>query len=456
MNVVRVIYLDQNIVVDVCECMRSSKQHGRSEQRALRLQIERCVDEGLAIFPYSEVHLSETANVSDQESRTEQVSFWDKVSQRYRFHDARAVEVNQLHAVLEERPVRFSRELAIHRSPLTFEQELPDPDLEAKKQRAESFKGLAKYWAGKLTHDLSGTIRHREVDGMIRLILEDLTNFLRTGTFPLHRIFSKHNDLHSELCWHLRDQGSAEPFEDALRWLQNNALRIPALLIDFLATEYIAEQFATDAKFRRKVEKAETDHDANDVEAAAHWFPYVDYVFTDKKMATFMFPKLRKELSRKVYAFHLSANKPLLFSSRREFLKFLRDLKPAESVASVESETQHTRGAAKTLLYILRTPDRLVSRETICEEADVNAEILSGGGLRIDVHSPEKSWDDVKSYFRQFRDNLCEDGKAATLTTVDWEDHRPVIKSAFLTLGVLSMKIGDIRGELHCDLSEHS
>jgi len=183
MNVVRVIYLDQNIVVDVCECMRSSKQHGRGEQRALRLQIERCVDEGLAIFPYSEVHLSETANVSDQESRTEQVRFWEKVSQRYRFHNARSIEVNQLHAILEERPVRFSRELAIHRSLLTFEQELPDPDPKAKKQRAESFKGLAKYWAGKLTHDLSGTIRHQEVGGMIRLILEDLTNLFKDRNF---------------------------------------------------------------------------------------------------------------------------------------------------------------------------------------------------------------------------------------------------------------------------------
>jgi hypothetical protein len=225
-------------------------------------------------------------------------------------------------------------------------------------------------------------------------------------------------------------------------------------LIDFIATEYIAEQFATDAKFRKKVEKAKTDHDANDLEAAAHWFPYADYVFTDKKMATFMLPKLRKELSRKVYSFHLSANKPVLFSSRREFLKFLRDLKPTESVASVESETQYNRGAAKTLLYILRTPDRLISRETICTEGDVNAETLSGGGLRIDVHSPETSWEDVKSYFRQFRDHLREDGKAATLTTVEWEDHRPVIKSAVLTLGVLSVKIGDIRGELHYDLSE--
>jgi hypothetical protein len=161
-------------------------------------------------------------------------------------------------------------------------------------------------------------------------------------------------------------------------------------------------QFATDAKFRRKVEKAETDHDANDIEAAAHWFPYVDYVFTDKKMATFMFPKLRKELSRRVYPFHLSTNKPLLFSSRREFLKFLTNLKPTESVASVESETQDDRGAAKTLLYILRTPNRLISKETIYEEPDVNAEILSGGGLRIDVRSPEKSWDAVKSYFGSF------------------------------------------------------
>ena len=169
-----------------------------------------------------------------------------------------------------------------------------------------------------------------------------------------------------------------------------------------------------------------------------------------------MFPRLRKELSRRVYPFHLSVNKPILFSSRREFLKFLSNLKPTEFVASVENETQDDRSAAKTLLYILRTPNRLISKETIYEEADANVEILSGGGLRIDVRSPEKSWDDVKSYFRQFRDYLREDGNAATLTTVEWEDHRPVIKSALLTLGILSVKIRDIRGKLHCDLSEHS
>ena len=454
MNVIRVIYLDQNIVVDVCECVRPSKQYGRSEQRELRSQIERCVDDGLAIFPYSEIHLLEAANVSDPESRAEQIRFWEKVSQRYRFHDARAIEVNQLHAILEKRPIRFSRELAIHRSQLKFEQELPNPDPEAKRRRAESFKGLAKYWASKLTKDLRGRIRHKEVEGMIGLILEDLANLLKTGSFPLHRIFSKHNDLHSELCWHLRQHGSSEPFEDACLWLKKNALRIPSILIDFLTTEYIAEQFATDAKFRKKVENAKADHDANDLEAGAHWFPYADCVFTDRKMAMFMLPKLRKELSRKVYSFQLLPNKPLLFSSRKEFLNFLCDLKPIEFVASAESELRNDRGGTKTLLYILRTPDPLISREAICEDEDLSAEILPGGGLRIDVRSPETSWDNVKSYFQEFRDYLREDGKAATVTTVEWEDHRPVTKSAFLTLGILSVKIGDIRGDLHCNLSE--
>src|SRR5438270_6671491 len=76
MNIPRVIYLDQNVVVDVCECMRPSKCKGREIGRQLRREIERCVEDGLAIFPYSEVHLSEAANVTDPESRAEQIRFW--------------------------------------------------------------------------------------------------------------------------------------------------------------------------------------------------------------------------------------------------------------------------------------------------------------------------------------------------------------------------------------------
>src|SRR5882724_2591323 len=54
-NISRVIYLDQHAVVAACECMRPSKYRGREIARELRREIERCVDEGLAIFPYSEV-----------------------------------------------------------------------------------------------------------------------------------------------------------------------------------------------------------------------------------------------------------------------------------------------------------------------------------------------------------------------------------------------------------------
>jgi len=138
-NISRVIYLDQHAVVAACECMRPSKYKGREVERELRHEIEGCVDEDLAIFPYSEVHLSEAANVTDPESRAEQIRFWKRASKGYRFHDARAIETIQLQTVLKERPIRFARELAVHHSMLSFEQELPDRDPRGQK-RGESFR----------------------------------------------------------------------------------------------------------------------------------------------------------------------------------------------------------------------------------------------------------------------------------------------------------------------------
>jgi len=338
---------------------------------------------------------------------------------------------------------------------VTFEQELPFPDPEAKTKRAKSFRGLVEYWASKASEDLTGKIRHKEVEGMIRLIFDDLSNFLKTGDLPLNRIFSKHNELHSELCWHLREQGSNSitVFEDACCWLKDNALKIPSLLIDFVGTEYLAEQFATDAKFRKKIENAEADHDANDLEAAAHWFPYSDFVFADTKMVTFLFPKLRSTLTE-AGSFELPVRRPVLFSSRAKFLDFLRNLKAEEIVASAESELQNHRGSVKTLLYVLRTPKTLISRETVRQSHGLSAEILPGGGIRIDASNKETSWNGIASLFQELYDYVGEDGKAATVTTVEWKDRRPFALSALLTLGIMSLKIGDIRGTIHCDLAD--
>src|SRR5438874_12553155 len=99
------------------------------------------------------------------------------------------MEAIQLRALLEERPIRFARQMAIHRSPLNFDEELPDPDPQAK-SRAESFRGLAQHWANKPTRHLRGSVHQKEVDGMIRLIWEDLFTLLETGNIPLNRIFS--------------------------------------------------------------------------------------------------------------------------------------------------------------------------------------------------------------------------------------------------------------------------
>lgn len=439
MNVLRVIYLDQNLVVNVCECMRPSKHAGRDGQRQLRCEIERCVDDGLAVFPYSEVHLCETANVVDPESRAEQIRFWRKVSKGYRFHNARGIEALQLRSLLEKRPIRFARQMAIHRSQAGFDEESLEPDPRGK-NRTESFHGLARHWANKQMGQLRGSVHQKEVDGMIRLIWEDFSTLLRTGNIPLNRIFSKHNDLHSEVCEYLREQGSTTAFEDACVWLKENALRIPSLLINFLGIEYIAEEFATDLRSKRKVENAELDHDLNDLEALAHWFPYVDCAFTDTKMASSVFPRLRKTLTTKPHPFKLPEGNPVLFSARASFLQFLQKLGPIETIASIDSELEYERGSTKSLLYVLRAPNRLISRDELEWENGITAEILPGGGLRIDAKK-EASWDVIVDTFRTIQYYVPKDGKAATLIAVEWKNHQPRVSSMFLSFGTCLLNL---------------
>jgi len=114
---------------------------------------------------------------------------------------------------------------------------------------------------------------------------------------------------------------------------------------------------------------------------------------------------------------------------------------------------QDDRGSVKMLLYILRTPESLISRETIERRRDLSAEILPGGGLRIDARGNETSWDMIASFFQEIRGYINEDGKAATVTTVEWKDCQAHASSALLTLGTLSLQVGDIRGALHCNLA---
>jgi hypothetical protein len=454
MNIHRVIYLDQNVVVDTCECMRRSKCDGREEKRQLRFEIERCIDNGLAIFPYSEVHLSEAANVVDPESRAEQIRFWKKVSKGYRFHDARAIETIQLQTLLKERPIRFARQLAIHHSQLSFDEELPDLDPRAQ-NRGEAFRPLAQYWASKQTAELRDSVHQAEVDAIIRLIWEDFFTLLRTGDIPLNRIFSKHNDLHTEVCEYLREQGSELHSEDACVWLKENALRIPSLVINFLGVEYIAGEYATDLRSRKKVENAKLDHDLNDLEALAHWFPYADCAFTDTKMATSVFPRLRKTVSTKRHSFKLPQGRPMLFWSRPEFVEFLGELSASESAASIDSEVRDDRQSEKTLLYVLRDPEFLVSREALGTGESTTAEILPGGGLRIDAKN-EETWDTIVNTFRKMQRYIPEDGKSARILAVDWNNQQPRVGTMFLSFGTCLLKLDGLADRISAALASYT
>lgn len=452
MNVLRVIYLDQNLVVNVCECMRPSKHTGRDENRELRSEIERCVDDGLAVFPFSEVHLCEAANVMDAESRAEQIRFWHKASKGFRFHDAKVIQRIQLEALLRRSPMRFGRDMAIHKSQLDFGEELPAPDPRGK-SRGEVFRDLVRRWANKPLDQLRGVVHQKEVDGMVRLIWEDLQTLLRTGELPFNRIFSKHSDLHSEVCEYLRGQGSTTEFEDACAWLSENALKIPAIGLNFLGTEYIAEEFRADHQSPRKVEKANLDHDVNDLEALAHWFPYVDCAFTDRKMAVSVFPRLRKELAAKGAPFHLSNERPRVFWKATDLLRFLKEFQPGETVASVSSELRSDGGSTKSIFYVMHTPDPLIWREKVEDNGPINGEILPGGGLRLDGYG-EVSWQAMVDAFRGIDHYVPKDAKAARFVAVDWNHVAPRVGTLFLSFGNYSLTLDDLADRISTALRQ--
>jgi hypothetical protein len=152
------------------------------------------------------------------------------------------------------------------------------------------------------------------------------------------------------------------------------------------------------------------------------------------------FPRLRKALSTKRHSFKLPEARPVLFSSRDKFLEFLRQLSASEGAASINSELRDNRQSNKTLLYVLRDPEFLVSREALDTGDTTSAQVLPGGGLRIDAKN-EETWDTIVNAFRKMQNYIPKDGKAATIVAVDWNNERPRSGTLFLSLGTCLLKL---------------
>ena len=102
-----VIYLDQNFAITFAE-----KGHMDPRYVDARDAVFEAVKSGKALFPYSELHLIESAGM-DAPSRTRLAEFWDTVSAGYRFIQQKNIRSSQFKDLLLQKPIRFRPHLVL-------------------------------------------------------------------------------------------------------------------------------------------------------------------------------------------------------------------------------------------------------------------------------------------------------------------------------------------------------
>src|SRR5260370_25335208 len=107
-----VVYLDQHAAIDLAEATESRFQRTREI-------IVRVVDEKIAVFPYSEIHFSESANMSDA-SKAQLAQFWERVSRGYRFAQSKDIRARQFVDLLHGKAMRFRPQLFVFQDVLKF------------------------------------------------------------------------------------------------------------------------------------------------------------------------------------------------------------------------------------------------------------------------------------------------------------------------------------------------
>src|SRR6267154_5320503 len=109
-----IIYLDQNLVIDLVEGGETDSQIEKTRGVILRL-----VENRQAIFPYSEVHHWESRSMSP-DSKKRIGDFWDIISRGYRFSEGKYIRSLQFQDVFHQRKTRFSPHLVVFEDQLKF------------------------------------------------------------------------------------------------------------------------------------------------------------------------------------------------------------------------------------------------------------------------------------------------------------------------------------------------
>ena len=372
-----VIYLDQNAVIGLAEKSEPDRRFARAREIVLRL-----VEAKHAIFPYSEIHFTESEAMFP-ESQRRIGSFWETISRGYRFGAGKDIRSLQFKDVFHGRKTRFSPHLCVFRDFIGFAENINQANPAAQIERADRLRDVVQYWATLTKEEIDGRIRTAEATASSRMVMGMMKKWLSGHVPSLGEIHSEYNTVASELSEEFRNQGEDDDcFFKAVAFMREHALEVLAVAIECVGLESLAEQYALDNKTKRSVQKSQLDHDANDLAALSNFVPYCDAAISDGN-AVGVVRRAYKKLRNKP---------PQLFTWREieKFTDFLEAMPAPETETRPESEIE--RLPEQTLFMIPHRKKELMRRESLTPQGRIGREILPFGGLKVSSEEPIE-WD---------------------------------------------------------------
>ena len=383
-----IIYLDQNLISNIA---RPPKDLARLRDLAAFLDVAlELIRTRVAAFPYSDVHLEETARLDDEEHRRAICRVWSSLSGGYRFMDSNVIRGEQAKAVWDGRPVVFSPHLAVLEADLSFAQELESADPAHRKHRARSFIELGEYWRTLPAEQIDKRLRHAEAGAYASGIIKTIAKVARGEAHDiLHEAQRLEMELFNDLSWHAFEQNHPDPQAAAFAFIQNRLLEVPCVAIESILNERLATEFSKSLQKPSNPQKAEIDHTAYDIEAIAHFVPYCGAALLDRAMVERM-KQSREHLPeaiRSVQFFTLRTLEGLVDYLRAlgttpdpPFIRIHWREKMLRTRSSPSSQSERLAMA----IFAPREPGHLVRRTLVCAtDGECGCELLPGGAVKL-------------------------------------------------------------------------
>jgi hypothetical protein len=425
-----VVYLDQNAAIDLAEAVAADSRFYRTRQIIFRL-----VEKRIAIFPYSTIHLLESANMSDT-SKAQLAEFWQTVSRGYRFTESKNIRTQQFLDLLHGRRISFWSHLVIWQDQLQFADSLDWPTyMSMRDARVARFREVVEHWSTLTRKEINERVRTAEAATAGRM-LGDMFNRALRGELPsLAEIDSEYNTIASELAWAFRDLGAGDnSWFKAVEFMRDRSLEVPAVEIECVGLEALAEQYASDNPRRRAVERSRLDHDMNDLSAASNFVPYCSGGILDANAIAIVRRAYRK----------LQRTPPTLFAFRQldAFNEFLETLPAPEQTPVPLLEIERSNG--RVLLTIPRDGNELVPRESLGEVDEVICELLPFGGVKVSSES-SVAWQKLLSLLESIDKDFGSGGEASLYAGTSTFRCAQILLSLRVPFGMFDVARDDIQ-----------